>query len=309
MRLAKGTRLQMKKGDRSNEAAELLLANARDFLSGGIDLLFRKGATSRDAKLAVISIQTAVELFAKYRIVRDLGFSDIVRKGVIPRGGDLLVAAGLGHFTTIGYDACLEKVADLEWIGEWQRNLIGELQKMRNTLVHFAGTLEAKDARNTVAALLVQVLALFAAGQARDNPEMLTHRQFLDGRSFEVLTTHPEYLVEAYDAASSDLNADAIFTCWNCKQETLTLRPADTYFCWTCGLSAHKEVAGFAPCWQCHQENVVCYDRLNETGGTHYGRCLSCNSTAFVSYCGWCGAIKSEAAPQELEKCRCREET
>jgi hypothetical protein len=297
----------MNKADRSNEAAELLLANARDFLSGGIDLLFRSRATNRDAKLAVISVQTGVELLAKYRIVRDSGVADIVRKGAVPRGGDLLVAAGLGHFTTIGYDACLEKVAELEWLGEWQRDLIGDLQKMRNTLVHFAGTLEIESTRNTVAALLVQVLALFAAGQARDNPEMLTHRQFLDRGSFDELTAHPVYRAEAYDAASGDPDAEAIFPCWNCEQETLTLRTTDVYFCWTCGIGAEKDAAGFAPCWQCRRDDVVCYDRLNETDGAHYGRCLFCNSTAFVSLCEWCGTATSESTPDALAACRCRD--
>ena len=294
--------------DRTQEAACLLRLNAIDFLNGGISLLFGSATTARDAKVAVISIQTAVELFAKYRIVRELGFEAIVRKGAPPNGGDLLKAAALGHFSTLGFDRCLEKIGDLEWLGEWQRDLVSELQRSRNTLVHFAGDLEVEATRRTVAALLVQVLALFAAGGDRDEPEMQTHRQFLDARNFDGLTAHPEFVAEAFDAASGDLDAEEIFPCWKCARETLTRRPADSYFCWTCGLTALVDVAGFAPCWQCLQSKSVAFDRLNEADGVHFGRCLSCGETAYVRDCTWCGEIRSEAAPDLLQVCSCRDD-
>jgi hypothetical protein len=271
-------------------------------------LLFRQGATPSDAKIAVVSIQTAVELFAKYRIVQELGFAQIIRKGNVPRGGNLLVSAKQGHFSTLGYDACLEKVAELEWLGDWQRELIGELQRMRNTLVHFAGELDVEDTRRAVSALLVQVLALFAAGRARDEPEMSDHRQFLSQGSFDALTSHPEYLVEAFDAASGDPDADAIFTCWLCERETLTLRPAGAYFCWTCGLGAESGVAGFGPCWQCGEKDKVCFDRLNDDDGAHYGRCLQCGSTAFIGNCRSCGELRSAPDVGLLRDCACAQE-
>lgn len=293
--------------DRSEEAAILLRSNAIDFLNGGISLLFDSEATARHAKVAVISIQTAVELFAKYRIVRELGFEAIVRKGAPPKGGHLLTAAALGHFSTLGFDGCLEKIGDLEWLDEWQRELVSELQKSRNTLVHFAGDLEVDDTRRTVAALLVQVLALFAAGRDRDYPEMQTHRQFLDAKNFDDLTAHPEFIVEAFDAASGDLDAEEISRCWECARETLTRRPVQSYFCWTCGLTAQADVAGFAPCWQCLQSNSVAFDRLNEADGAHFGRCLVCGKTAYVSDCTWCGERRSEAAPDLLQACRCQD--
>lgn len=294
--------------DRSEEAARLLLANAIDFLNGGIVLLFSKGATGRDAKLAVISIQTAVELFAKYRIVRELGFAEIIRKGAVPQGGDLLKSAALGHFSTLGYDECLERIEEIEWIGEWQRELIIGLQKSRNTLVHFAGDLDVEDARNTVAALLVQVLALFAAGQSRDEPIIQTYRYFLEPENFETLTNHSEFLVEAFDAASGDLDAEDIVACWECKRVTLTRRPLDAYFCWSCGLTAQVDIAGFAPCWLCLQPKMVVYDRLNDTNGSHFGRCLSCGSAAYVGVCAFCCNIRSEAAPELVSACSCESE-
>jgi len=271
-------------------------------------LLFGSTASTRDAKLAVISIQTAVELFAKYRIVSELGFEAIIRKGTLSKGGDMLKAAALGHFSTLGLDGCLEKMSDFEWLSDWQRELVKELQKSRNTLVHFAGDLEVEGTRRAVAALLVPVLALFAAGHARDEPEMQTHRHFLDAKNFDDLTAHPEFLVEAFDAASGDPDAEEIFLCWACACETLTRRPADAYFCWTCGLTAQADVAGFAPCWQCMHPKSVVYDRLNENDGIHYGRCLTCGETAYVIDCTWCGGIRSEAAPNLLRVCICQDE-
>ncbi len=306
--LLTGVGVRMTIIDRSEEAARLLLANAIDFLNGGIVLLFSKGGTGRDAKLAVISIQTAVELFAKYRIVRELGFAEIIRKGAVPQGGDLLKSAALGHFSTLGYDGCLERIGEFEWIGEWQRELIGKLQKSRNTLVHFAGDLDVEETQNTVAALLVQVLALFAAGQSRDEPIMQTYRHFLEADNFETLTNHSEFLVEAFDAASADLDAEEILTCWECRQVTLTRRPLDAYFCWTCGLTAQVDAVGFAPCWQCLQPKMVVYDRLNETNGTHFGRCLSCGSTAYVGLCAFCCNIRSESASELVSACSCGSE-
>ena len=58
---------------KTNRPAGLILANATDFLNAGLALLFEKTATSRDAKLAIVSIQTSVELLAKFRLARDNG--------------------------------------------------------------------------------------------------------------------------------------------------------------------------------------------------------------------------------------------
>ncbi len=291
--------------DRSDEAADLLRSNAIDFLNGGLSLLSSSNVTLRDAKIAVISIQTAVELFAKYRIVRESGFQSIIRKGGIPKGGNLSKAAAFRHFSTIGFDQCFKLISDLEGLSDWQRDLVHEHQKLRNTLVHFAGELEVEDAQRAVAGLLVQVLALFAAGTDRDLPEMQTHRQFLDRRNFEYLTSHPEFLIEAFDTASSDPDAEEILLCWECSCETLSRRPGGAYFCWTCGLTAEVNVAGFAPCWQCSRPQSVVYDRLNVTNGVHYGRCISCEVTAYVADCELCNKTWSADQPQGLGACDC----
>lgn len=280
------------------------MGNARDFLAAGVNQLFTREASSRDAKLAVVAIQTAVELLAKYRITREVGFSAIVRKGAVS-GGDILRSAEQRQFSTLGFDDCLDAVATLEFLGEWERHLIANLQKQRNTLVHFARTIDPEQARQSIAGLLVYVLALFAAGQDKDAPQAETHERFLDKDGLKALLCHPEFRAEAFDAASGDQDADAIFRCWNCECETLTRRPSGTYFCWCCGLTADVGIAAFVDCWQCSREAGVCYDRLNATDGTHHGRCLACGGKASVRFCDQCGSAESAASPGELKVCRC----
>lgn len=290
---------------RSEEAASLLRENAINFLNGGVELLYSSAATAQNAKLSIVLVQTAVELFVKHRVVSEHGFKSIVRKGNVPSSGSLLAAAKAGSFSTLNYGECLDLANGIEGTGAWGRQLMDDLRKTRNTLVHFAGDLEVEDARRSVSAVLVQALALFATGRARDEPEMRTYREFLDPNNFNMLVLHPEFVVEAYDAASNDSEADEVFHCWECSQETLTLRWTGTYFCWTCGLGAGGEVAGFAPCWRCSRLQSVVYDSLNETNGAHYGRCIPCGAEAYVANCSKCGKICSEAAPNLLEPCLC----
>jgi hypothetical protein len=51
------------------EVMDLLFENAAAFLNGGIELLFSDAVSSRAAKMAVVSIQTSMELLAKFRLV------------------------------------------------------------------------------------------------------------------------------------------------------------------------------------------------------------------------------------------------
>jgi len=87
------------------EALKPLLKNARDFLNGGIQLLFSKRARSGDGKLAVVAIQTALELLAKYRLVETKGLPALV-KGKLPPG-DLSELGRAGQFRTLGYQQAL----------------------------------------------------------------------------------------------------------------------------------------------------------------------------------------------------------
>lgn len=294
----------MTRHPRSREAADLLKANAVDFLNSGVELLLTdQNASQRRMKAAVLSVQTSIELFAKFRIVQERGLQEIVRKGSIPMKGDLLQSAQNNSFSTIGFDQCLEKIYELESVGEWERSLISELQKLRNTLVHFSAAIEARETRGAAVASLVHVLALFATGIARDEPELTTYRVFLDPELYDLLLSEPSYLADAFDAATSDPDALKIFRCWECDAETLTLRPSDAYFCWTCGLGADANTVGMATCAVCGREEVY-YDLLNDDNGYHLGRCMHCKIMLRVSECSSCGS-QMAAPPTSLAVCEC----
>ena len=124
---------------KTNRPAGLLLANATDFLNAGLALLFAKLVTSRDAKLAIVSIQTSVELLAKFRLARDKGLSAIIRGNQLPRES-LMKAAQAGDFRTIGYSECVKEFSKQGEITENDIEVIGRLQNLRNALVHFAAS-------------------------------------------------------------------------------------------------------------------------------------------------------------------------
>jgi hypothetical protein len=88
--------------------AELIRDNAESFLNAGVSTLFGDGVDTARAKVAVVAFQTAVELFAKYRLVKDHGLASIV-VGKMP-GGNIEAAALAGSFRTLGYGKCIEKI-------------------------------------------------------------------------------------------------------------------------------------------------------------------------------------------------------
>ena len=102
--------------ERKHCPAELVFTNALDFLNTGLGILFANGATPRDAKVGVVSIQTAIELLLKYRLIKENGFSSIVHGS--PPKGDLTASAMSGTFTTIGYGQSLQKIRENESFSE-----------------------------------------------------------------------------------------------------------------------------------------------------------------------------------------------
>lgn len=63
-----------------SEKINLIFQNSTDFLNAGIEIL-AKGKVSRSfAKVALLSIQTSVELLAKFRLAADSGLDAIIFK-------------------------------------------------------------------------------------------------------------------------------------------------------------------------------------------------------------------------------------
>ena len=278
---------------RRNNAPELVLANAIDFLNAGFGILFASGATPRDAKVGIVSIQTAIELMAKYRLVRERGLSAIVRG--TPPEGDLIAAAVSGSLKTIGYGECLKAIQENEDFTEMERELVARVQQLRNSLVHFTAKVDVGAVRMDVARLLVRALGMFAAGQERDQGEMQNYARFLDPGNFERLTSFEPYRAEAVDSALASLDGEAVFRCWECGAEALSVRRSETYFCHCCGLTADLSMAAFTVCTLCGKDDGVCFDPLNATRGVHHGRCLYCEVFVGVVVCDSCGKVCSQA--------------
>ena len=186
-----------------------MFANALDFLNTGLRVLFADEATPRDAKVGVVSIQTAVELLLKYRLVTDGGLRSIV-KGSIPRG-DLVAAASSGRLRTIGYSEGLKKIRQDESFSETERELFGRAQNLRNALVHFTADVDVDEVRMELAWVLIGALGIFGAGQDRDQGEMQTHATFLDQDVFERLTNFRPYRDQSVDSAIESRDGENVY--------------------------------------------------------------------------------------------------
>lgn len=278
---------------RKSDPADLVFANARDFLNEGLRILCAKEASPRKAKVGIVSIQTAIELLLKYRLVKEYGLESIV-KGSIPKG-DLVAAASSGGLRTIGYSEGLKKIWQDEGFSEIERELFRRAQELRNALVHFTASVDVDEVRMELAWVLVGALGIFAAGQERDQGEFQTHSRFLEPDVFERLTNFRPYRDQSIDSAIESLDGEDVYRCWECGVDALSARTTGTYFCHCCGLTAGMDTAAFVSCALCGEADGVCYDPLNETRGAHRGKCLHCESLVGVLVCEECGVARSQA--------------
>ena len=284
-----------------------MLANALDFLNGGLDVLLVRGATARDAKIGITSIQTSIELLLKYRLVNESGLSSIIR-GDLPRGS-LVDSSVSRSFRTISFNQGLTQIRQHESLTEIEEELFQRIQILRNSLVHFAANVDVEEAQMEMAWLLIRALGMFAAGEERDHGEMKTYERFLDSRNYQRLTTFEPYRAEAVDSAYDSPDSEAVFRCWVCGVNALSVRSFEAYFCHCCGLSTDTSVAGFTTCLLCSEVNGVCFDALNETRRVHQGKCLYCETVVGVVVCTICGNACSQAEGLAAGSCAVCEET
>lgn len=280
-------------------STDALRENATDFLNAGLDLLFHKRLDQRRGKLALVALQTAVELLVKYRLVQEQGLSSILVK----KKTDTVV--DLNTVRTITYSDTLEKVEGLEGLLDWDRYVIDEMAAIRNSLVHFTAEIDLERLKLQCNAIACTALAMFAMGQARDHGEMNNYRVFLSESNFRRLTENESYRSEALDAAYDCLDTEGVKHCYKCKCESLSLRVSDVYFCHCCGFSINKEVVGFADCVLCDSHSMVFYDAYNTTGVSHYGRCIACEVFQWVEQCSECGEKIVTTTPQLETSCDC----
>lgn len=285
----------------SRDAAEKICDNALDFLNGGLELLFAENLTSQKAKLAVISIQTSVELLAKYRLVRDDGLQAII-DGELP-SGRVEQAAKDGKFKTIGFGKALSLIREREMLQEFEKSLIKELVSLRNALVHFSSEVDPQDVKQTCAHILARVLAMFALGEEREYGEMTDYRRFLSEENFEALINFEPYRAESVDAALESPDTRTVVKCYQCKNESLSLRLSENYLCHCCGFGIVEDAIGFADCCACQAKLAVFYDPLNLTNGMYYGKCMDCKTVQWVWDCSECDAVISQLENKKRRAC------
>ena len=271
---------------------DLVFANALDFLNAGLRIIFGKEAAPRDAKVGVVSIQTAIELLLKYRLMKEHGLESIV-SGPFPEG-DLVAAASSGRLRTIGYGRGLEIVREQEGFSETEQELFRRAQYLRNALVHFTAEVDVDKVRMELAWVLIGALAIFAAGEERELGKMQTHARFLDPDVFGRLTRFGPYQAQSVDSAIESLDGENVYRCWECGVDALSTRLSETYFCHCCGLTADNSMAAFVRCAACDRRDGVCFDPFNETDGVHQGKCLHCETFAGVVVCQECGVARSQ---------------
>jgi hypothetical protein len=276
----------------SISAAQRILDNAADFLNGGLELLFADGFLDRTAKVAVVSIQTAIELLAKYRMVREAGFQSIVR-GKLP-SGDIERAVKEGNFSTLGFGEVLDLVDAIEGLRDDEKSIIHELVNLRNDLVHFASDIDPEAVKLNCVHSLARVLSIFALGDARDVGEMEDYRQFLSEANFNELINFAPYRAEAVDAAHESLDTEKVLKCCMCGNESFCLRASDNYFCHCCGFGVVSDAIAFTDCVACGSMERVFFDPLNTTNDMHYGKCMDCEAKQWAWECPNCGTVVSQ---------------
>ena len=282
-------------------AIHMVLNNALDFLNAGLRLLFSEKTTSAEAKVAMVSIQNAIELLLKYRLAKDHGLKTIAKTQMLDK--DFLDVASSGELKTIDYISCLRKVQEYEWISETDKELFLRAKTVRDALVNSYLDIDVEGIRIDLAWCLAGALAIFGAGQERDQGEMQTHRRFLAQDVLDKLINFEPYRSQAVDSAIDDPANEELYRCWECGVDALGARESDTYFCYCCGLTAILEMAKYVRCFMCETPNGVCYDPLNEADGIHHGRCLHCEEFVGVFVCQECGTASSQKRGTRAPEC------
>ncbi|MBA8867151.1 hypothetical protein FHW11_004340 [Pantoea agglomerans] len=275
------------------EKINLIFQNSTDFLNAGIEILAKGKVSKSFAKLALLSIQTSVELLAKYRLAADSGLDAIKFK-----------TKNSAQFRTKNFSDVI-KIIDEEYgeISEYEKEVFFEVASIRNDLVHFSSSVEPKEIEGKCLHLLSISLPIFAMAEKRDEQEMSDYRWFLSPISFKFLINNEMYRAEAIDNAYAFLGTEGsgLNYCPNCKCESLLLRESEINFCHCCGYTIGDDIIKFSKCSICFEHSVA-YDYLNEQSGCEYGehsglfygRCIKCDEVQWVSYCGMCGDSSSQ---------------
>ncbi|WP_156294424.1 hypothetical protein [Serratia oryzae] len=289
-----------------SEKINSIFQNSRDFLNAGIEILSKEKFSISFSKVALLSIQTSVELLAKYRLAADSGLDAIK-----------LQTKNTTQFRTKNFSDVIKIIGkEYSEIGEYEKEVFFEVANLRNELVHFSSSIEPERIEGICMHLLSISLPIFAMADKRDEQEMSDYRWFLNPVNYNFLINNEMYRNEATDNASASLfYGRGLNFCPNCKCESLQLRDSEVNFCHCCGYTIGSDIIKFGKCSICFEHSVA-YDYLNEQSGcTHdkysglfYGRCVKCDIVQWVSYCGMCGNSSSQGGNRPkhpLYSCDC----
>lgn len=281
--------------------AKSLFQNANDFLNEGLRLLFAGEQSKSSWKLSMVAIQTAVELLAKYRLVEELGIRSIFSGHVDS------TKLQQGSFHTISYSKLIESLKKVETFSDYDLELIGSVQQLRNKLVHFNASSSTDYEYTECFALLVRALFLFANRDNWTSGGMSNYCSFLTKENYDSLISNEAFRAEAVDFAYDSDEIDKVVRCFHCDNNSLGLSDCwDIYYCYCCGISVHSEVVGFASCSNCAIDDGVYFDAMNcDTKNFHFGKCGYCKETQMVLDCPDCGTKKS--FPQNAKPTPCPE--
>ncbi|MBD9612230.1 hypothetical protein IB245_12030 [Pseudomonas sp. PDM02] len=279
------------------QASASLFDNAQAFLNEGLNLLFASNTSKNTWKIAVVAIQTAVELFAKFRLVSECGLEAFVL------GNTTYSDFQSGSFRSLGFGKVIEKLEDVEIFDEDDLDIIREVQELRNKLVHFSIETTPQKANLNCLTLLVRALTLFADRHHWNSGEMSDYRRFLTEDNYSRLIFSEDYRAEAYDFASGKLDYSDIFRCWHCENETLGYFDSENYYCFCCGFSINSDSVGFTKCAHCGHRDGVYFDSLNLTAGFHFGKCGYCENKQFVYNCLACEGFQAVTDMSSIERC------
>jgi hypothetical protein len=146
------------------------VSNAGDFLNYGIEGLWSSRINYRAAKLPVVSIQTAIEHFAKHRLVTYSGIRSLLKNPNQER--EFLDYYKRAKIQTIGFWACSEKLAAVGQLTEIERDALERLANLRNQLVHFHEEVNVADIR-VVAFESIQIFPEAKKSITPDNTKLL----------------------------------------------------------------------------------------------------------------------------------------
>jgi hypothetical protein len=261
----------------TRDASVILYDNGRDFLNHALELMFKKSK----AKFTVVNLQMALELFIKFRLVKQFGLQSICKDNLSKLRNPTQALVG-GKIKTSIYNDCKNKFINLKHLNNYEQELLENFQQTRNAIVHFGKEIDHKEFEILSGHLIVKVFRRILEDEAE--PWLFKH---LQNDNYKKLLKFKPYIDEAVGDALD--HGNEVLLCFECGNETLAVTDED-YYCFCCGMRFYGPHAPYVKCPFCKAKAMV-YDALNSTDGVHKGKCISCQEDTLISFCSKCDVM------------------